>query len=76
MEGRIFAVKEQLVLEIQNTFDGKCKFSHITGLPLSRKGEDHGYGLRSVKAYAGKNHAIFQYSVENGMFCVRLLAKM
>lgn len=70
---QIFPVKEQLMLEITNTFTGTCKFSHSTGLPLSTKGEGHGYGLRSVKAYANKNHAVLRYSIENGLFCVRLL---
>lgn len=73
---RIFPVKEQLVLEIMNTFDGKCKISNVTGLPLSERGEEHGYGMRSVKAYANKHHAIFRYSIEDGLFCVRLLANV
>lgn len=73
---RVFPVKEQLMLEISNTFTGTCRFSHSTGLPLSTKGTGHGYGMRSVKAYANKNHAVFRYSVEDGVFCVRLLTNM
>lgn len=73
---RIFSVKGQLILEIKNTFDGVCELIDDTGLPISSKGENHGYGLRSVKAYAEKNHAIFGYSVESGMFCVRLLTDL
>lgn len=73
---RIFPVKGQLILEITNTYTGKCEFSDVTGLPVSKKGAGHGFGLRSVKAFANKNHAIFQYSVEEGMFCVRLLMRL
>ncbi|WP_373218670.1 sensor histidine kinase [Ruminococcus sp. 5_1_39BFAA] len=73
---QIFPVKEQLILEITNTFTGACTFSPSTGLPLSTKGGNHGYGLRSVKAYANKNHAVFRYSVEDGRFCVRLLTNI
>lgn len=73
---RIFPIKDQLILEISNTFVGECKFSQTTGLPLSTKREKGGYGLRSVKAYANKYHAIFQYSIENSMFYVKLLLRM
>lgn len=73
---RMFPVKGQLILEIMNTFIGNCEFSRVTGLPLSTKGDGHGYGLRSVKAYANKNNAIFRYSIEEGMFCVRLLTNI
>lgn len=73
---RIFPVKGQLILEIMNTYAAKCEFSKVTGLPVSTKGAGHGYGLRSVEAFANKNHAVFQYSVEEGRFCVRLLADL
>ncbi len=73
---QMFPVKGQLILGITNTFAGTCRFSKETGLPISDKGKNHGYGLRSVKAYAEKNHAIFQYSIESGCFCVRLLIDM
>lgn len=73
---RIFPVKGQLVLEITNTFVKPCEFSSVTGLPLSTKGKGHGYGMRSVQAFANKHRAIFRYSVEDGRFCVRLLTNL
>lgn len=65
--------KGQEILEISNSFAGKCEFCEETGLPVSNKGENHGYGLRSVKAFAKKTDAIFDYSVVNQVFIVRLL---
>ena len=71
---RIKPVKSQLLLEVSNTFEGEtCKISKITGLPISERGARHGFGMKSIKAYANKYHGIFQYSVENQKFCVRLL---
>ena len=74
---RIRPVKSQLLLEVGNTFEGgTCKISKVTGLPVSDRGAEHGFGMKSIKAYADKYHAVFQYSVENGKFCVRLLTEI
>ena len=73
---QIHPVKNQLFLEIANGFEGICQISETTGLPISKKGEGHGIGLQSVKAYADKWKAFFRYSVEDGRFCVRLLTNM
>lgn len=73
---RIKPVKSQLLVEVSNTFKGDTlKISKITGLPVSERGSEHGFGMKSIKAYADKYHAVFQYSVENGKFCVRLLTE-
>lgn len=72
---KILPVKTQLLLEITNTFVGETQISKVTGLPVSNRGSEHGFGMRSVRAYAEKNNAYFKYSIENGMFCVRLLTE-
>jgi signal transduction histidine kinase len=71
-----FPVKAQLLLEVSNPYAGTRAISRETGLPVSRRGVGHGYGLRSVRTFAEKNHAVFTYSTENQIFCVRLLAEM
>lgn len=74
---KIQPVKSQILLEVSNTFAGETRISKITGLPLTDRGtEEHGFGMRSVQAYAAKNHGMFQYSIENERFCVRLLAEI
>lgn len=67
---RIRPVKSQLLLEVRNTFTGEYQISKVTGLPLSERGTGHGFGMKSVQAYAGKYHGMFRYFVENQMFCV------
>lgn len=73
---KVFPVKNQLLLEVTNTFVGEYEFSQVSGLPLSRKGEGHGYGLRSVKTFADKKNALFQCGVENGLFRVKLMTNI
>lgn len=74
---KLYPIKNQLLLDISNTFDGNCKISPITGLPVSKNGEGHGYGLRSVKAYAKKWDAVFEYSIEaNTIFHLKILTVM
>ena len=71
---KIKPAKAQILLEVRNTFvENSYKISKVTGLPLSERGTEHGFGMKSIKAYADKYHGLFQYSVEDGKFCVRLI---
>lgn len=74
---KLYPIKNQLLLDISNTFDGNCKISPITGLPVSKNGEGHGYGMRSVRAYAEKWDAVFEYSIDaNNIFHLKILTTM
>lgn len=74
---KIKPVKSQILLEVSNTFvENSYKISKVTGLPLSERGTEHGFGMKSIKAYADKYHGLFQYSVEDGKFCVRLITEV
>ena len=74
---KIKPVKSQILLEVSNTFvENSYKISKVTGLPLSDRGTEHGFGMKSIKAYAEKYHGLFQYSVENGKFRVRLITEV
>ncbi len=66
-------VKNQLIFEITNSYSGDLDISSATGLPKSSQGRQHGYGLRGIQAFADKNNAIFDYTLENKEFRVRLL---
>ncbi|MEG1069214.1 MAG: GHKL domain-containing protein [Ruthenibacterium sp.] len=65
--------KGSLIVEVSNSYTDMLEFAPDTGLPLSHGGEGHGYGIRSVIAFAQKNDAIFDYSAENHCFFARLL---
>lgn len=66
-------IKGQAFLDVENSYSGTLKFSPVTKLPVSDKGEEHGYGLRSVLAFAQRNHATLECSAEEGVFHTRLL---
>lgn len=65
--------KERFFLEVQNPCKQIVKFSKKTGLPLSTRGAEHGYGLISVQNFVEKYHAQFDCYVENQIFIVRIL---
>ena len=60
-------------MEVQNPCHEPIKFSKKTGLPLSTKGAEHGYGMISVQKFADKYNAQFDCCVENQTFIVRIL---
>lgn len=64
-------LRPQLALEIANTFSGRISLN-ADGLPATAE-KGHGFGTRSIAAFAKKYNAFLQYSVEDGMFCLRLL---
>lgn len=73
---QLHPVKSQLILDISNTYEGTIKISPVTGLPISERGEGHGYGLKSIQAYAQKWDAYFQCSTEGNRFHFRMLTNI
>ena len=72
---QLYPVKSQLILDVSNTFEGSIKISPTTGLPISERGAGHGYGFKSIQAYAHKWDALFQCSIDEGLFHFRMLTK-
>jgi hypothetical protein len=74
---RFFArsTEGRLAVEISNSYCGKLKLGP-DGLPLSERGAEHGYGLRSVLGFAEKNGASFDCEIQERVFTVRLLIGM
>ena len=72
----ITPVKRQLVCEVTNSCAAQLVLSPETGLPRSAKGAGHGYGLRSVSAFAEKTGALFRVSAANGEFRAQLVCEM
>lgn len=59
-----------LALLIQNPYEGGVLFSR-EGLPLSAKGEMHGYGTRSMRYIVSKYQGICTFSTEEKNFIFR-----
>lgn len=62
----------QFFLAIDNTYSGSVAFDAETGLPVSNR-PGHGYGTKSVAAFAKRYGAAFSCSAEDGWFRLRLL---
>lgn len=59
-----------LMLEFSNPYKGNISFSS-DGLPTSPK-NNHGTGIRSIKAFAEKYNAICSFKTRNGIFILQL----
>ena len=71
---RIQPRKEQLIVEVRNTYQGNLEISGKTGLPLSKKGEGHGYGMVSVANYAKKSGALLKFKKEDQQVVVQFIS--
>lgn len=72
---RIAEIKGRLILEMLNSFSGECQMDEEGQFLVSSRGQNHGYGLRSVMSFARKWNAIFDYSIEKNKFIVRLMVQ-
>ena len=61
----------QLILEMENPYTGEVLLDE-DGYPTNQE-EGHGWGGKSVQAFARENNGELLYRVENGIFNVRLL---
>jgi len=65
-----------LILQVKNTYQGEIRISPKSGLPQSTRGEGHGIGMMSVKAFAEKYDGSYSYTPESGWFVVQIMVKM
>ena len=65
----------QLIITMKNPYAGSLRLSPETGLPESAAGEEHGFGMRSIAAFAERYHAIFDFEAEGHIFKVHLLVR-
>ncbi len=57
----------RLTLHVENSCSGTVE-PDADGFPVTRRGEGHGQGLRSIAAVAEKYHGMFRYSCSDGVF--------
>lgn len=60
----------KLMMEIRNTYHGEITFNG--DLPSATE-ENHGLGTRSIKAAVQKYGGIYSFTVENGIFTMRVI---
>lgn len=69
-------VKGKLILCITNGCGEAPEISKSTGLPLSREGGQHGYGMQSVMAFVRKHEVLFDFQAKEQVFSVKMLLQV
>lgn len=72
---KIHCEKDHLLIRMKNAYKKEIIFDAETGLPKSRKGQSHGFGLQSVQAFSDKIGGNISCYCEDGVFCIMMFAK-
>lgn len=64
-----------LLIHMKNEYENEILFDEETGLPKSRKGKNHGFGMQSVRAFSDKIGGNIGCYCEDGLFHIVLFAK-
>ncbi|MDE7207350.1 MAG: GHKL domain-containing protein [Lachnospiraceae bacterium] len=72
---KIRCEEEYLLIHMKNKYEKEILFDPYTGLPKSRKGGSHGWGMQSVQAFSDKIGGNLGCYCEGGMFHIMLFAK-
>lgn len=72
---KIHCEDDHLLIHIKNEYENEILFEEETGLPISRKGKNHGFGIQSVQAFSNKIGGNMGCYCEDNMFHIMLYAK-
>lgn len=75
VDAKIRCEKNYLLIHMKNEYEKEVLFDPETGLPVSLRGKDHGFGMQSVQAFADKIGGDLCCYCEDGMFQIVLYAK-
>ncbi len=73
---KVHCMDGQLFIQTKNAYAEEIDFDSRTGLPKSKKGENHGLGMQSVLAFSDKIGGSIDCFCENGCFYMILFAKL
>ncbi len=63
----------RILVEVKNTIAGMVEFDPETHLPISKQGDGHGIGMRSILYFVENNEGIFDCGIEGDVYYFRLL---
>ena len=73
---KVHCMDGQLFIHTKNAYAEEIDFDSRTGLPKSKKGENHGLGMQSAEAFSDKIGGSIDCFCENGCFYMILFAKL
>ncbi len=75
VEANIQCTQEHLFIDMKNEYEKEIIMDAVTGLPKSKKGKNHGFGMQSVQAFTEKTGGNIGCYCKNGIFQIILFAK-
>lgn len=75
VDAKVHCTEEYLLLQVKNECEKEMIFDSMTGLPKSKKGKDHGLGMKSVSAFSDKIGGNIGCFCEKGIFDIIVFAK-
>lgn len=73
---KVHCMDGQLFIQTKNAYAEEIDFDSRTGIPKSKKGENHGLGMQSAEAFSDKIGGSIDCFCENGCFYMILFAKL
>lgn len=75
IEIEINCMSNHLFIQTKNEYEGEIILDHTTRLPISKKNENHGWGMRSILSFSKKIGGTIGCYLDNGIFHIMLYAK-
>lgn len=75
INAKIHCTKEHLLIDMSNEYEEEIEFDCLTGLPKSKKGKNHGFGMQSVLTFSEKLGGNIDCCCENNKFRIILFVK-
>lgn len=75
VDAKIKCTEDCLLIDIKNEYGKEIIMDSSTGLPKSRKGENHGFGMQSISRFMDKIGGNIGCYYEGGIFQIILFAK-
>lgn len=72
---KIQCTEDSLLIDVKNECEKEIVMDSFTGLPKSKKGKNHGFGMQSISAFAEKTGGNIGCYCEDGIFQIILFAK-
>ena len=75
IEIKIHCLKDHLLIQTKNEYEGELLLDSVTGLPKSRQSGNHGLGMQSILAFSEKTGGTIGCYPENGVFRIMMFAR-
>lgn len=72
---KVHCTDDYFLIQMENEYGEEIEFDPVSGLPKSRRGRDHGFGMQGAQAFSEKIGGSFVCYCEDGVFHIMIHAK-